>query len=240
MQAVLFVCHGSRVHSSCLEALEFIEQCKGELKQIPIVESCFLELASPTIEEGFRRCVEQGATHIGIVPFLLLTAVHALHDIPEEINKVHASFPDVSVSYGQPIGVSSKMSQIVIDKVKKTNVDVQDAQVIVVGRGSSMNQVREQLESIVRATKEDIPHISISYLTACTPSFEECLDRALHSECSTVVVVPYLIFSGILTNSIEKTIRTLNVHHKKVIVTQPLGTHENVKYALLDRVAEVI
>lgn len=240
MNAILFVCHGSRVESSCIEAINFIDSCKSELQHIPIIESCFLELASPTIEEGFRRCVEQGATHIGVVPFLLLTAAHALHDIPEELSEVQAAYPDVSVSYGQPIGVSPKVSQILVDKVTETKVSLEDAQVIIVGRGSSMVEVREQLNSIVDGTKESIPHPSICYLTACTPSFEDSLDEALHSDCSTVIIVPYLIFTGILTRTIEKTIDTLNVMRKKVIVTEPLGTHRNLKEALLDRVAEVI
>lgn len=240
MKAVLFVCHGSRVESSCIEAIDFIDSCKSELQHIPIIESCFLELSSPTIEEGFRRCVEQGATHIGVVPFLLLTAVHALHDIPEELSKVQDAYPHVSVSYGQPIGVSPKMSQILVDKVTDTKADLEDAQVIIVGRGSSMVEVREQLNSIVDGAKEVIPHPSICYLTACTPSFEDSLDEALHADCSTIIVVPYLVFSGILTRTIEKTINTLNVEQKKVIVTEPLCTHHLLKEALLHRVSEVI
>ncbi|MGM9929837.1 MAG: sirohydrochlorin chelatase [Bacillus sp. (in: firmicutes)] len=240
MKAVLFICHGSRVKASCTEAINFIESCKSELNDIPIIEYCFLELASPTIEEGFRRCVERGATEIGVVPFLLLTAVHAIHDIPEELNKVCALYPDVKVSYGTPIGVSPKMSKLLLDKVAETNISPKDAHVVIVGRGSSMLEVKKQLSSIVRAVEDYLPHHSVCYLTACSPSFKESLEEALQSECSAVIVIPYLIFPGILTQSIEETIETLNIGQKQVVVTSTLGTHPNVKYALLDRVAEVV
>ena len=55
--------------------------------------------------------MKKGATHIAIVPLLLLTAMHAKSDIPVEIEKVHARFPQVKVTYGKPIGVNQEVTK---------------------------------------------------------------------------------------------------------------------------------
>src|SRR3954453_12047340 len=107
-QAVLYVCHGSRVKEACEEAMAFISRCQEHI-HAELHEICFLELVSPSIEEGFSSCVKQGATHIAVVPLLLLTAVHAKKDIPLELERASKRHPTIQVTYGKPIGVHKKM-----------------------------------------------------------------------------------------------------------------------------------
>ena len=57
-QAVLYVCHGSRVKEACDEAVAFISRCQKHIG-VNLHEICFLELVSPSIEEGFLSCVKQ-------------------------------------------------------------------------------------------------------------------------------------------------------------------------------------
>ena len=240
MQAVLFICHGSRRKTSCDEVHSFMEDCQKEFSHIPIVEYCFLELAAPSIEEGFRRCVERGAANITAIPFLLLTAGHVMYDIPHELHQMQVIYPEIKITYGRPIGVTDKMTRLLVDKVQETKLPAQDMHVVVVGRGSRITEVREQLDTIVAPLKSVYPFVSVSYLTACEPSFTEGLAQALRTECSSIVVVPYMLFSGVLTESIAKTVDQYNEQHKSVVITSPLATHPNVKAALLDRVAEAM
>ncbi|MEH6942518.1 sirohydrochlorin chelatase, partial [Bacillus sp. JJ722] len=193
MQAVLFICHGSRRQSSCAEAIAFMNECQKEFSHIPIVEFGFLELATPTIEDGFDKCVKQGATKIAVIPFLLLTAGHVTYDIPQELVRLQLLHPSIDLSYGNPIGVTSKMSQLVLDQVKGTKMATNDAHIIIVGRGSRMLEVQTQLEEIIAPAREIFPSLSISYLTACKPSFIDSLTSALYSQFSTSIIVPYLI-----------------------------------------------
>src|SRR5690625_6901011 len=95
MQAVLYVGHGSRIKAGVEEATQFIERCKS-LIDVPIQEICFLELAKPNIAAGIAMCVASGATHITVVPILLLTANHAKEDIPLEIETGMKKYADVS------------------------------------------------------------------------------------------------------------------------------------------------
>ncbi|WP_042346195.1 sirohydrochlorin chelatase [Bacillus massiliigorillae] len=240
MQAVLFICHGSRRKVSCAEAIAFMKECQNEFSQIPIVEYGFLELATPTIEDGFESCIKQGATKIAVVPFLLLAAGHVMYDIPQELVRLQSQYPSIKLSYGNPIGVTNKMSQLVLDQVNGTNVNLNEAHIIIVGRGSRMLEVQRQLEEIIAPVRRVYHSLSISYLTGCKPSFVDSLNDALHAGYSTIIVVPYLIFSGVLTEKIDQTVHSLNIQNKQVIITAPLSTHPNMKLALFDRVKEAV
>ncbi len=61
MKAVLYICHGSRLKTAKEEAIQFITSCMSRI-EATIQEVCFLELANPSIEDGFRTCVKRG-TH---------------------------------------------------------------------------------------------------------------------------------------------------------------------------------
>lgn len=240
MQGVLFICHGSRRQHSCVEANVFMDECKKEFAHIPIVEYGFLELAAPTISDAFEKCVKQGVTKLAVIPFLLLKAGHVTYDIPKELVDLQERYPQIQVTYGHPIGVTQKMSQLVLDKVADVESITKDTQVIIVGRGSRMTEVQTQLEEIIAPVKSLYSSISISYLYGCKPSFQECFTSIIASSSANIVVVPYMIFSGVLTESIEETVNRLNTGKKRVVITSPLATHPLMKSALLDRVVEAI
>ncbi len=72
MKAILYICHGSRLKAAKEEAVAFITSCMNRV-EASIQEICFLELASPTIDEGFRTCVKRGATEIIIIPVFFIS-----------------------------------------------------------------------------------------------------------------------------------------------------------------------
>lgn len=72
MKAILYICHGSRLKAAKEEAVAFITSCMNHV-EASIQEICFLELASPTIDEGFRTCVKRGATEIIVIPVFLFS-----------------------------------------------------------------------------------------------------------------------------------------------------------------------
>ena len=84
---------------------------------VPIQEICFLELAATNVDEGIRKCVEQGATKIAVVPILLLTANHANEDIPFEIEIGKIMYPDVEFTYGKAFGIHPKIIDSLYDRV---------------------------------------------------------------------------------------------------------------------------
>ncbi|PFA62201.1 sirohydrochlorin chelatase [Bacillus sp. AFS015802] len=234
--AVLYVCHGSRVEKAREEAVSFIKRCQKHVKA-DIQEITFLELASPSIEEGFTVCVEKGATHISVVPLLLLTAVHAKTDIPDEIQKCRDAYPAIHVKYGRPIGIHDKMVESVIKKIEEAISIDSSAIAVLIGRGSSDPDVRRDLDSIAALvhSRTTLKAVKTCYLTAASPSFTETLESVRHSD-KNVIFIPYLLFTGLLMKGIEKEIQRTNNEHIKL--GNYLGYDPLVEEAFLDRVYE--
>ncbi|MBD8071274.1 sirohydrochlorin chelatase [Bacillus sp. PS06] len=244
MEAVLYICHGSRVPKASEEARFFIEKCMEKLlNQVGYQECCFLELAEPSIEEAFTRCVEMGATKISALPVLLLTAGHAKIDIPDELVKMKRKFPHVDIRYGRPIGVHPQMIDIVNERILDSNVPLtNESNILLVGRGSSDPDVQRDFTDIAHLLKDQTKvTVDVCYLAACEPSFEEGLQIAQQREAKRIFVVPYLLFTGILMKTMERKIKNINKESDKEFILCPyLGYHQILQEVIIKRVLEII
>jgi sirohydrochlorin ferrochelatase len=236
MKAVIYICHGSRVAEGREQAAAFIKKVMERVDS-PIQEYCFLELAEPTIESAFTKCLNQGATKIAIIPVLLLTAAHAKKDIPEEIKRVTATFQHVEIRYGQPIGVNDKMINPLVERITEIGEEVSDqSMVLLVGRGSSDPDVKRDLNSIAHLLEEktNIGKVETCFLTAAAPSLEEGLLTAGESRYQKVFVIPYLLFTGILMKHIHKVIET-HPYSGKFYLCNYLGYHSAIDEILVEQ-----
>ncbi|MGG1632678.1 sirohydrochlorin chelatase [Rossellomorea sp. NRS-1567] len=237
-RAVLYVCHGSRIRKAREEAIDFIKRCQNQV-EVEIQEISFLELASPSIEEGFKACVEKGASHVSVVPLLLLTAVHAKKDIPDEIQNCQEAYPWITVTYGKPIGVHDKMAESVIKKIRDAASIDSSTVAVLIGRGSSDPDVTKDLGALAELVqaKTKLADVRTCYLTAASPSFSDTLESVKNTD-GNVIFIPYLLFTGLLMKGIEREIsQTENAH---IILGDYLGYDPLVEEAFLDRVNETL
>lgn len=242
MQAVLYIGHGSRVKAGREQSISFIEKCMETIR-VPIQEICFLELAEPAIEEGVRRCVQQGATRIAVLPVLLLSAGHAKKDIPEKLAEVKKRYPQIVFRYGRPFGVHEQIVDILSERICEKQQPVAGyASVLLVGRGSSDPDVKRDLQQIARllSRKNSFDEVNIAFLTAAQPTFEKGLANALESNHRQLFVVPYLLFTGILMRDMEQEIGDLNASDGRLILCESLGYHPNLRDVVRTRVEEII
>jgi sirohydrochlorin ferrochelatase len=240
-QAVLYICHGSRVPKARTEAIHFINKVMPKV-HASIQEVSFLELAEPSIEVSFSRCVEQGATHIAVVPLLLLTASHAKRDIPKELAHIMEKYPDIRVTYGKPIGVDNKLVYMLQDKMNE-KAEIQPSSIaILVGRGSSDQDVVRDLNEIssILYKKSNLGQVYPCFLTAATPKFDQLIEDIFHSNEKSIYVIPYLIFTGLLKREIDQTIKKYDWGNRHIEVCSYLGPHPILLDLFLERVNEAI
>ncbi|MGE6631340.1 sirohydrochlorin chelatase [Bacillus sp. NPDC077027] len=240
-QAVLYVGHGSRVKQAQDKAISFMRSCMPHI-DAEIQEICFLELTEPSIEEGFAACVRQGATHIAIVPLLLLTAMHAKSDIPEEIHQVKSRYPHVVVTYGRPIGVNQEVTKAVVTRIEEAGYQDECARIVLIGRGSSDPDVKRDICAIAEEVQVMKPSAQVipCFITACEPHYQDILAGLNEADDSPVYLVPYLLFTGILMKEIEAEASKLKERIKNVKVCRYIGFHPHVRAAYIERVKETI
>jgi sirohydrochlorin ferrochelatase len=227
MQAILYVCHGSRVAKARAEAGDFVKRCKANI-DVPIQELCFIELAYPDIITGIDICVQKGATRIVVLPILLLSAGHAKHDIPEAIRQAKQRHPHLEIVLGKPFGVHETMIDIVVDRIKEQAVPLDhESMILLIGRGSSDPDTKRDIAAIAKLLQErtNVPRVDICFLAAIRPTLEDGLYEASCSSYKKIFVVPYLLFTGVLMKTIEKKLRSFQSSYKQWILCNYLGYH---------------
>jgi sirohydrochlorin ferrochelatase len=94
--AIILFSHGSVLCGAGQNLFELARsmQARGDA---PIVEVGFLNYSEPPFMDAFRRCVEQGATSITVVPYFLVAGKFVKDDLPKQIERAQAAFPHVQV-----------------------------------------------------------------------------------------------------------------------------------------------
>ncbi|MFJ8452935.1 sirohydrochlorin chelatase [Bacillus paramycoides] len=235
MKAVLYICHGSRLKAAKEEAIQFITSCISRV-EANIQEVCFLELASPSIDEGFRTCVKRGATEIVAIPVFLLAAGHVKEDIPLELRKLNEQYPNIKIVYGNPFGVS----EVLVKAVYNGMGIKEEVTLLLVARGSSDPQTLQDIKwiSSLFQKEKNIIKVEVCYLAAAEPKFDEKLKEIVEQKERNIVVLPYLLFTGLLMKHIEKEVRQ---YESEEIKTSPyLGKNVAFRDMLIQKTEEIL
>ncbi|UNP77642.1 sirohydrochlorin chelatase [Bacillus nitratireducens] len=238
MKAVLYICHGSRLKAAKEEAVAFITSCMNRV-EANIQEVCFLELASPSIEEGFRTCVKRGATEIVAIPVFLLAAGHVKKDIPLELRKLNEEYPGIKIVYGNPFGVSELLVKAVYNGSGIKDYE-EEVTLLLVARGSSDPETLQDMKwiSSLFQKEENIKEVEICYLAAAEPKFEEKLREVVERKEKSVVVLPYLLFTGLLMKHVEKEVRQYELEEIKI--SPYLGKNEAFREMLIQKTEGIL
>lgn len=116
MKAILLIDHGSRRN----EANDMVH-CMANLVQTlagpdVIVRPAHMEIAEPTIGQGFASCVEAGATEVAAFPYMLSPGRHSIEHIPEMVAAAAAPFPGVSFHVTSAFGVHEKLAELILSR----------------------------------------------------------------------------------------------------------------------------
>jgi sirohydrochlorin ferrochelatase len=110
---IIIVDHGSRAE----ESNELIHEVTRRFAErfadtFPIIEPAHMELAEPTIEEAFARCVHRGAGRVIICPMFLGPGKHWHIDIPELAADAAKTFPKVQYWITAPLGADDLLLEL--------------------------------------------------------------------------------------------------------------------------------
>src|SRR5205085_7254662 len=111
--ALLLIAHGSRRP----EANDDLYHVAAELRRggQTVVEA-FLELAEPDIDEGGRRCVEQGAGCVVLAPYFLAAGVHVRRDLAAARDRLARRHPNVEFRLAEPLGRHPLLLEVVAQR----------------------------------------------------------------------------------------------------------------------------
>lgn len=116
--ALLLIAHGSRQPEANADLVALAAELR-EVGPCPIVEPAFLELAQPSIEDAGRKCVEQGAHRVVLVPYFLSAGVHVQRDLREHRDRLAETHPAIDWRLAEPLGPHPLLQVIVLDRARE-------------------------------------------------------------------------------------------------------------------------
>jgi sirohydrochlorin ferrochelatase len=112
---LLLVDHGSRFQ----EANDMLVDVAAMVRRISgrdCVHHAHMELAEPTIQQGFETCVREGATAVVVHPYFLSPGRHSMSDIPRMVEEAARAFPGVAYCVTQPLGLHPKICEVILER----------------------------------------------------------------------------------------------------------------------------
>jgi sirohydrochlorin ferrochelatase len=117
MRAVLLIDHGS-VRQEANELLaDMAKLLQHMVGDDVFVSYAHMELAEPSIEQGFADCVSNGATEVVAFPYMLSPGKHSTRDIPRMVAEAAAAYPHITYSVTEAFGMSAELAAVIAQRV---------------------------------------------------------------------------------------------------------------------------
>ncbi|MFB6083291.1 MAG: CbiX/SirB N-terminal domain-containing protein [Halorientalis sp.] len=241
-EAVLLVGHGSRREKSNEQVRELAAALEERLG-VP-VDAGFLELAEPAIPEAIAG-LAGAVSEVTVVPLSLFAASHVKNDVPLAVQQARAKHDGLTVNNGAHLGIHPAIVDLLDDRAAaveaELGVDRDDDDVIAVvcARGSSDPDANGDVHKLARLLDEgrEFSRVEASFIGVTEPVLSESLHGIAKRRPDAVVVIPYMLGDGVLTQRIRDHTAEFDAEYPYVDAAagDPLGTDSRLLDVLGDR-----
>lgn len=116
--AILLIAHGSRRAEANADLVRIAEMLKLRSSEV-LIQTCYLELAEPTIPQGAAACVKQGAGEVRMLPFFLSPGTHVVDDLERYRSSFEAEYPEVRFILCPPLGLHPLLIDILLERARE-------------------------------------------------------------------------------------------------------------------------
>ncbi|MDQ2051419.1 CbiX/SirB N-terminal domain-containing protein [Natronolimnohabitans sp. A-GB9] len=240
-EAVLLIGHGSRREKSNEQVRELAAGLESRLG-IP-VDAAFLELAKPSLEEAFAELAAV-VSRVTVVHCSLFAASHVKNDVPLAIEQARATH-DLEIDNGAHLGIHPAILDLLDDRAAAVEAELgvdradDDVAVVLCGRGSSDPDANADVHKLARLLYEGraFDRVDASFIGVTEPTLEETLHGLSKHRPDAVVVLPYMLGDGVLTQRVRDWTVDFDDDYPYVsaLAGEPLGTDSRLFDVLADR-----
>ena len=243
--ALLLIGHGSRSGAGVADYWRLARAVKTASPALQV--GCgFIELAHPGLDEAIDDVVAEGATSVVGVPLVLLGAGHLKSDGPAALDRARLRHPGVGFAYARDLGIHPKVLAVASDRIAAAlgPGEGAGAAVVLMGRGSTDPDANADLHKVARLLQDTsgLGWAEPAFVSLAPPSVPGALERCRLLGATTVAVVPYFLFTGVLVARIRSQVGAWSAAHPGTTVTVGpyLGPDPRIASLVLDRYAEAV
>jgi sirohydrochlorin ferrochelatase len=115
---IVVFAHGSRIESANREVRAVTEQMT-QAGGFRLVETAFLDIASPTLEEAVGQLIARGASRVVVLPYFLTLGTHLQRDLPRIAAAASRAHNGIEVHVAAPLDGHPALSTILLDRARE-------------------------------------------------------------------------------------------------------------------------
>jgi sirohydrochlorin cobaltochelatase len=244
---LLVVGHGTRSDSGVAEFNAFMVRLQRR-QDAPYRAAAggFIELSRPPVTEAVASLVGQGHRELVALPLVLVAAGHGKGDIPASLLREQERYPQMSYTYGRPLGPHPKLFEILERRIEKVldDADRADTHVLLVGRGSTDPDANAEIAKVARLLWEGRGYADVEpcFVSLADPSVPAGLERLRRLGAGRIVVAPYFLFPGILPDRIVSQANAFAVEHPNLTIglAEVIGDCDELADVVIERYLEAV
>ncbi|HEY9696779.1 MAG TPA: sirohydrochlorin chelatase [Trichocoleus sp.] len=219
--ACLLVAHGSRDPRPQI-ALEHLAKLVSTRSPAMLLGTGFLELAPQPlhqqIQEFGRSALAKGYEHLQVLPLFLLPGVHVMEDIPIEVETAQQDIePNLTVEVLPYLGNADPW-KLLLNPVDEFLTSTSTGKILLAhgSRREGANQPIAQIAAQLNA---------LPAFWSVEPNLETQITTWVKRGCQEIVILPYFLFAGGITDAIEQQVQRLQQQfpYVKLHLNQPIG-----------------
>jgi precorrin-8X/cobalt-precorrin-8 methylmutase len=185
-----------------------------------------------------------------MVPVLLFAATHAKNDMPSELQALQQAFPAVEFHFGAAMDLHPRLLRLAQQRVVEAearapqHIKRADTCLVVVGRGTSDPDANSEISKLCRMLEEGMGFGTsfVCYSGTARPQVADGLRTAARLGAKRIIVLPFMLFDGILVKRIYDAADALAERHPEIDVlkTHYMGVHPDLVDVFIERSSEGI
>ncbi|MBM3226518.1 MAG: hypothetical protein FJZ47_22365 [Candidatus Tectomicrobia bacterium] len=245
--AIVLAGHGSRDPAGIREFEQLVALMR-ERAGARRLDYGYLEFASPTIAEAVQASITAGSRRIVVVPALLFAATHAKNDMPGELHLLQQTFPNRELHFGAALDLHPLLLRLAQQRIIEAEgqaaqyIRRADTCLVVVGRGTSDPDANSEIAKLCRMLEEGMGFGAsfVCYSGTARPLVADGLRVAARLGYRRMLVLPFLLFDGVLVKRIYDAAATLAARHPEIeVLSAPyIGVHPDIADVFLARAHE--
>ena len=240
-EAVLLVGHGSRRERSNEQVRELAADLESRVG-VPVAVG-FIELADPSLTDALADLASR-VSAVTVVHCSLFAAGHVKNDVPLAVNLARERY-DVTIHNGSHLGVHPSILEVLDERVAAVEdelaVDRAEDEVAVAlcARGSSDPDANGDVYKLARLFYEGraFEDVDPAFVGVTDPRLREAVAERATRDPDAIVVVPYMLGDGVLTQRVYDWTDDLDDEYATVAIgaSDPLGIDDRLVEVLADR-----